>query len=330
VPYGVYVRGWEGYNTINEEIRETLVSNDKDRFVLMNNGITIIAKSLLTTGDKFTMGDFQIVNGCQTSNVLYDNRDQLTEAVRIPIRIIFTTDDAVAEAVITATNRQTEVKQEQFFALKDFSKKLEAFFRSFDLSKRLYYERRTHQYDSANIDKTRIIVHKDLVRAVGAMFFQEPHRTVRSYKDLAARVGRNMFLPTDRPEPYYVSGLALYRLNSAFNTGKLPTALKIARYQIILTARLLIDPDGLPRMNANEMEKKCSIMMDRLWGGGSDKLLADAAERFQSIVGGNMDRDYIHTQGVTDLILEAFGHRKVGSMALNEPRDVAHFSGTVT
>jgi AIPR protein len=200
-----------------------LASGENDRFVLMNNGITIIARSLLTTGDKFTMGDFQIVNGCQTSNVLYDNRGMLTDVVRIPIRIIWTTDDAVAESVIKATNRQTEVKQEQFFALKDFSKKLEAFFKSFDVSKRLYYERRTHQYDSSNIEKTRIIVHKYLVRAVGAMFFQEPHRTTRSYKSLSARVGRDMFMTSDKPEPYYVAGFALHKLNSSFNTAKLPT-----------------------------------------------------------------------------------------------------------
>jgi hypothetical protein len=303
------VRGWEGYNQINQEIKDTLQSGENDRFVLMNNGVTIIAKSLLTTGDKFTMGDFQIVNGCQTSNVLYDNRAILTDAVRIPIRIICTTDDAVAESVITATNRQTEVKQEQFFALKDFAKKLEAFFKSFDVSKRLYYERRTHQYDSSNIEKTRIIVHKDLVRAVGAMFFQEPHRTTRSYKNLSARVGRDMFISTDRPEPYYVAGFTLYKLNSAFNTAKMSTALKIARYQILLTARLLIDAVPLPRMNSNDMERRCGAMMERLWGD-PDRLLSDAAFRFETIVGGNMDRDYIHTQGVTDLILESFGHKK--------------------
>jgi AIPR protein len=104
------VRGWEGYNTINDEMRRTLVSKDSDRFALMNNGITIITRSLLTTGNKFTMGDFQIVNGCQTSNVLYDNRDILNDAVRVPVRIIHTTDEGVTESVITATNRQTEVK----------------------------------------------------------------------------------------------------------------------------------------------------------------------------------------------------------------------------
>jgi hypothetical protein len=105
-------------------MKDTLTSGDSDRFALMNNGVTIIAKSLLTTGDKFTMNDFQIVNGCQTSNILYDNRSVINDSVRIPVRIISTTDDAVTESVITATNRQTEVKQEQFFALKEFSKNL--------------------------------------------------------------------------------------------------------------------------------------------------------------------------------------------------------------
>jgi AIPR protein len=142
------VRGWEGYNTINSEIRATLLSNDSDRFVLMNNGITVIARSLLTTGNKFTMSDFQIVNGCQTSNVLFDNRDVVKDGVRVPIRIIATTDDGVIESIITATNRQTEVKQEQFFALRDFAKKLEAYFRAFEPAHRIFYERRAHQYDS--------------------------------------------------------------------------------------------------------------------------------------------------------------------------------------
>lgn len=180
-------------------MKNTIISKDNDRFVLMNNGVTIIAKSLLTTGNKFTMGDFQVVNGCQTSNVLYDNRNSLlTDSVRIPIRIVCTTDEGVIEAVITATNRQTEVKQDQFFALRDFAKKVEAYFKVFEPSGRLYYERRSHQYDSQNLDRNRIIGHKDLVMAVGAMFLHQPHRTTRGYKDISARVGRDVFVETDK------------------------------------------------------------------------------------------------------------------------------------
>jgi hypothetical protein len=82
------VHDWQDYNPVNTEIRATLASPAKAGFALMNNSITIIAKSLQTTGDKFNMEDFQIVNGCQTSHVLFDQRDQLDDSVKIPLRLI--------------------------------------------------------------------------------------------------------------------------------------------------------------------------------------------------------------------------------------------------
>lgn len=44
------VRDWQGYNDVNKEISETLKSDRKRRFVLMNNGVTIIARSMAHTG----------------------------------------------------------------------------------------------------------------------------------------------------------------------------------------------------------------------------------------------------------------------------------------
>jgi hypothetical protein len=55
------------------------------------------------------------------------------------------------ESIITATNRQTEVKQDQFFAMKDFAKKLEAYLKTFGPDNHLHYERRAHQYDSQGV-----------------------------------------------------------------------------------------------------------------------------------------------------------------------------------
>ena len=79
---------WQGYNDVNSEIRSTLESPSKNRFVLMNNGLTIIARDLHPTGDKFRVEDYQIVNGCQTSHVLFDQRESLDDSVTIPIRLI--------------------------------------------------------------------------------------------------------------------------------------------------------------------------------------------------------------------------------------------------
>ena len=75
------IHDWQGYKGINQEIRVTLATGTRDRFVLMNNGITIIARMLQTTGDRFRIADFHVVNGCQTSYVLHYNSDRVTEAV---------------------------------------------------------------------------------------------------------------------------------------------------------------------------------------------------------------------------------------------------------
>ena len=39
------IRDWQGYKGINKEMRDTLNSDARDRFVLMNNGVTIIARA---------------------------------------------------------------------------------------------------------------------------------------------------------------------------------------------------------------------------------------------------------------------------------------------
>ena len=126
------VRDWQDYNEVNTEIRTTLESpSDKDLFVLMNNGITIIARTIQPTGNRFYISDYQIVNGCQTSHVLFDHKNTLDSKVLVPVRLIGTQDENIIHSIIRATNRQTEVKEEQFFALEEFPKKLEAYFQSF-------------------------------------------------------------------------------------------------------------------------------------------------------------------------------------------------------
>jgi len=125
------VRDWLDFNTVNEEIGTTL-DRAKRQFVLMNNGVTIIARNLRVTGNKFLVEDYSIVNGCQTSHVLFDRREQIDDAVMIPVRLIGTQDEEVINAIIRATNRQTEVKEEQFYALQEFSKDLERYFQTFD------------------------------------------------------------------------------------------------------------------------------------------------------------------------------------------------------
>ena len=125
------IRDFQGYNTVNDAIKNTLGSDHKARFVLMNNGITIIARVLRRTAYKFHIEDFQIVNGCQTSNVLFEHREQLDD-VMVPLRLIASDDDEVIQSIVTATNQQTQLTREQLFAATEFPKRLEQFFMTYE------------------------------------------------------------------------------------------------------------------------------------------------------------------------------------------------------
>ena len=103
------------------------------------------------------------MNGCQTSHVLHAHKNDLSPTIKVPFRLIHTQDEDVIESIISATNRQTEVKEDQFYAMRDFAKKLEAYFMTYPVGTRLFYERRSHQYVSQDIEKLRIITHQNLV-----------------------------------------------------------------------------------------------------------------------------------------------------------------------
>lgn len=299
------VRDWQEYTaTVNDEIRETVVSDHTDRFVVMNNGITMIARALRTLRrDRFLIEDFRIVNGCQTTNVLFDQRGEAGDEINVPLRLIATEDEDVIKSIIRGTNRQTKVEEDQFFALTDFAELLEDFFQTFPEASRLYYERRSGQYAGKPVQNTRIVPHRSLVRAVASMFLELPHQTTRRYRSLRESVGKDIFAKGQRLEPYYLSAFAAYRLEVNFRTARIDPKLKSARFHILLAMRYLANADPLPRMNAKEMDGFCKKIIDILWGNKADDLCGAAAALVEDVANGNFDRDNIRTQPFTDNVI---------------------------
>ena len=299
------VRDWQDYNAVNGEIRDTLESDHRSRFVLMNNGITIIAQSLRTLRrNRVQIEDFQVVNGCQTSHVLFDQRNNVDASVMIPLRFIATQDDGITNSIIRATNRQTKVEEEQFFALTEFAEQLEAYFQTFPEPRKLYYERRSRQYARLSIHSTRIITHGNLVRSVASMFLDVPHQTTRSYKAIKGSVGKEIFAKGQKLDPYYVSAFAYYRLDVNFRTQRIDAKLKPARFHILLAVRLLANPELVPRLNAIYMEAYCAALTRVLWDASkADELIALAAKIVEEIAEGNLNRDNIRTLPFTEKVI---------------------------
>ena len=309
------VRDWQDYNEVNTEIRKTLEAARDARFALMNNGVTIIARELIPVGNNFTIEDFQIVNGCQTSHVLFDvaSTEDVSDAVMVPLRLIVTQDEEVINDVITATNRQTEVKPEQFFALTEFPKQLEAYFNAYQDQRRLYYERRSRQYDSQSIERTRVVTQADLTRAFSAMFLGDPHTVARSYKTIRAKLGDEIFGENHQPIPYYVAAYARYRLEYLFRTHRIDPKYKPARYHILYAVRLLTNPSNLPRMNSHAIKEYCERIASVLWDAGkSDEVFTRAVEAIDKASDGQMSRDDIRTAPFTERVAVACGVPRPG------------------
>jgi AIPR protein len=259
------VRDFQGWNNeVNQSIVAS-VGSEQDRFVVLNNGVTIVARSLTTRANEFLLEDFQVVNGCQTSNVLYDQRANLRD-LTVPVRIVATQSDDIANAITAATNSQSKVTKEDLYALLSFQRKLEDFFATFDGRERLFYERRSRQYEANDaVTRNKVISRSQLVKSFASVFLNEPHRASRYYSTLYRQVGDLMFSDDHALETYYVSAVSLYRLESFFRTQNLYSSVRPARYHVLHALRHLAVGDHLPQLNSKAAAQLARGLADVLW-----------------------------------------------------------------
>lgn len=303
------VRHWQEWNPVNSKIRNTL--NDSKQnilFPLMNNGVTIVARKIILSGNKFHLDDYQVVNGCQTSYVIHETKSALNESILVPVRIIATSDQEIKNLIIDSTNRQTPVSDEQLFAVTEFPRKLELFFESFKDDKKIYYERRARQYNSEDsIEKIRVIAPTNLIRAFVSMFNIIPHRATRNYKALLQNVGKDFFNPEHRLEMYYVAGFAHYRLEYFFRRNIIPKDMKIARHPLLLVYRIMAGGYKLPRFNSHEMARYCEKINKNLWNIDECKeTFQDSDGIIREIAGKKIHGDNIRIEAFTQSIVDYF------------------------
>ena len=249
------VRDWQGLNTVNSGMATTLKNSDsKTRFVFMNNGITVIAKKIRSTGEKIHLEDYRIVNGCQTSNVLWNNRSELDDTVLIPLRIVATTNEKVVLDIIKATNSQTEVTVSQLLAATDFQKQLEQYLQV-QSHIPLYYERRSKQFTNTTIDRASILTPISLMKAYASIVLEFPHQTTRDFQSVVDRAGSSIFGAKHKLELYYMSTLAQYWIDQFLRKGLIDRNLTVARFQILLAFKIMNQQEGMPPVESNKAKK---------------------------------------------------------------------------
>ena len=250
------VRDFQGHNSVNREIQHTLADDQlRNSFPLLNNGVTIIARSIKRTADAFEIYDFQIVNGCQTAHILFQNKHVVGADTFIPVKLVVTDDSQVVNEVIKATNRQTPVLSESLESLSPFHRELEDLYNIRESGKisseRIYYERRSKQYAMDNILPANIVTLTGQIKAFIGMFLNEPHSHPRYYGELLKSYEGRIFVADHKPEPYYAGGVSLLLVERWLNSRPSDRELRPYKHQLLMLLRVLISGVNMPRLNSN-------------------------------------------------------------------------------
>ena len=199
------VRDYQGINKVNEEIVKT-IEGTPEIFGFLNNGITIVCSGFKQINRRIELTNPQIVNGCQTSSVLYHASEDGRDVSKVPlhVKIIETSDKEIVNDIVRGTNRQNIVPDEAFETTREFHKKLEEFFGSvMPHYGRVFYERRSRQYqDDSRIKQIEKINLSILTKYFVSVFLSHPHKSHRhaskliyDYQRLCSRIVLILIIP---------------------------------------------------------------------------------------------------------------------------------------
>ncbi len=249
------VRDFLSRNSVNDEISATISSSkEQSKLAALNNGITIVAKSVNLVGKKFTLSDYQIVNGCQTSNIIFENRDGLLPTTSVPVKIIEVEDRDIINDIVRATNRQTEVKDEAFVVLSDFHKKLERFFLSIEDSpeNKVVYERRKRQYADTAYTAQNIVTLTSMTNAFVSCYIEDPVDANDYYGVLLKKHAARIYRDEHSMWPYLLSAKILRGIEKLCVGGARKSLWKF-RFIIALLVRREF---GKPPVTTNEVANR--------------------------------------------------------------------------
>ena len=307
------VRDFQGENVVNKKIKETLKLGKFDLFCVLNNGVTVVASSLTPAGNRFTLRDYQIVNGCQTSNVLHEcQKINGINAVSVPVKIVVTESDEIKTEITVATNSQTEVRTEQLEALSSFQKRLELYFNAEKAGITLYYERRSQQYNSLpGIKRTQIISIPIQIKSFASMFLHSPHLVSGYYGTIVNRFKGHIFADDHKCLPYYVSALTYFRIEQFFRSGELSAEFKKARFHIMMMVQMLEMGCEKSQLSSNKIDRQCEEFKKRLLD--DEKAIATfqaAAELFRTS-GIDLNKKQYKAESETETLIKAVeAHRR--------------------
>lgn len=170
------IRDYQGKNSVNTSIAESLKSSTEEDFWWLNNGITILADNIVPIRiDEYDIANPAVVNGLQTSTEIYnyfsENQKMIEEDTRnVLVRIIVPSSEKARDKIIFATNNQTNIPKSSLRVTDIIHLQIEMYFKS----RGLYYDRRKNYYKNQKKKASEIISVSFLAQCMISIFLRKP------------------------------------------------------------------------------------------------------------------------------------------------------------
>jgi hypothetical protein len=219
-------------------------------------------------GTTLHLTNYQIVNGCQTSNVLFEHRDQLSD-IMVNVKVVETQNEDVFSELVQATNSQSKIENVQFLSLRPIIKRIEQYFNTFETESKLYLERRERQYVGQAIPATRIFSVHEAAKCVTAMYCNRPELASRYTKQMYDELTETLFADDTKEIIFYAACLTLYRLTLLISNSTVPQNVKRFKWHMLALVREIIGGNAQEQLNSRGVEKSAQAIVDVMAQHGS-------------------------------------------------------------
>ena len=224
------VRDYQGNNSVNKSIAETLYAPGHEDFWWLNNGVTVlVSKMSRITNKEIVIENPEIVNGLQTSREIFNyfsnNKENIDiERRNVLVRIIQPADEDSRDKIIFATNNQTNIPQYSLRVTDNIHVQIELYFKS----KGLYYDRRKNYYKNLKKKPADIIGVSFLAQCLISLILKKPDYARARPSTLLTEdnIDDRLYSGEQDLEVYYKAAMIGKKVKTILNTSQLSRSAK--------------------------------------------------------------------------------------------------------
>lgn len=243
------VRNFVGETVVNKDIRTTLKDQSSNIFFpYLNNGLVIMCDDISrhpVKHNEFTLTYPRIINGCQTTNMLYEqnrtDEDSINE-VYIVAKIIATNHRELRKKIVYAANNQNSIDKD-LQSLNDYHEKIEQYYNGMNKNDLLlYFERLRGQHSQVSPPYSKINI-ETLARVYISTFLKLPN-TMKSSALKKIEQHKNkgdVFNFNHAVEDYYYCGVLHYWINHFVANKNILFRSKTMDMHLLMSCHVMLD-----------------------------------------------------------------------------------------